>query len=278
MFLGMMQFWFGQGVLGNVGLKGKTIDAGEQEEENLTPEVERDRLIVIGILAFSTIFFWMAFEQAGGSMTIFAKDYTNRVLTGAASNIFKIVNTLLTIIPLAVVTWVLFRLFSVTFSRYTISNAFLTASFIIIWGISLWMLKREFDAEVAEVPASWFGILNSIFIIALAPFFSKIWDSRYNPRYRKVWGRLDLAGDGFRRAGLGRHQHPTGSADGIGQYGVAGAGVPVAYDGGTMCFPGWVVVYQQAVTYKAGWADVWCMVWLICNSQLPGRLVRQLYR
>ena len=32
-----------------------------------------------------------------------------------------------------------------------------------------------------EVPASWFNILNSFFIIALAPLFSKLWDSPLNP-------------------------------------------------------------------------------------------------
>ena len=32
-----------------------------------------------------------------------------------------------------------------------------------------------------EVPASWFGVLNSLFIIAFAPLFSKWWESKYNP-------------------------------------------------------------------------------------------------
>lgn len=36
------------------------------------------------------------------------------------------------------------------------------------------------DKEI-EVPASWFGILNSLFIICFAPLFSKIWESKYNP-------------------------------------------------------------------------------------------------
>ncbi len=32
-----------------------------------------------------------------------------------------------------------------------------------------------------EVPASWFSTLNSLFIISLAPLFSKWWESKYNP-------------------------------------------------------------------------------------------------
>ena len=61
------------------------------------------------------------------------------------------------------------------------SNILLGTSFVIIWGIVIWMLNREFGKETAEVNASWFGILNSFFIIAFAPLFSKIWQSKFNP-------------------------------------------------------------------------------------------------
>ena len=114
-------------------------------------------------------------------MTIFANDYTNRLLTGTSSTIFKWVNTILTIAPLGIVTFVLLKLFGQTFSKYKVSNIFLGLSFVIIWGVALWMLKREFDGDSSEVPASWFGILNSFFIIAFAPLFSKVWESKYNP-------------------------------------------------------------------------------------------------
>ena len=141
----------------------------------------KDRLIVIGVLAFFTIFFWWAFEQAGGSMTIFANDYTDRVLTGGGASTFKIANTLLTVIPMLIITWVLAMLFKQTFSKYSLSNILLGLSFAVIWGVVIWMLKREFVSDKAEVTASWFGILNSFFIIAFAPLFSKVWQSKYNP-------------------------------------------------------------------------------------------------
>jgi POT family proton-dependent oligopeptide transporter len=35
--------------------------------------------------------------------------------------------------------------------------------------------------SLTEIQASWFGILNSLFIITLAPLFSKWWESKYNP-------------------------------------------------------------------------------------------------
>jgi POT family proton-dependent oligopeptide transporter len=60
------------------------------------------------------------------------------------------------------------------------------------------MLNKEFTAPVAEVPASWFGILNSFFIITFAPLFSKIWESRFNPSGPVKFGLgLVLLGIGF---------------------------------------------------------------------------------
>ena len=41
-------------------------------------ELVADRLKAICVFSFFTIFFWFAFEQSGGSMTIFAADYTDR--------------------------------------------------------------------------------------------------------------------------------------------------------------------------------------------------------
>ncbi len=43
-------------------------------------KTERNRIIVIFILAFFVIFFWGAFEQAGASLTLFADRQTNRTL------------------------------------------------------------------------------------------------------------------------------------------------------------------------------------------------------
>ena len=144
-------------------------------------KVTRDRMIAVIFFAFITIFFWAIFEQAPSSLTIFARDYTQRILEGNAAFIFKIVNSMMTLVPLGIITWVLWLLFNKTFSKYFLSNIFLAISFLIIWGIAIWMLSIEFGKEIAEVPASWFGVLNSLFIITFAPLFSKCWESKYNP-------------------------------------------------------------------------------------------------
>src|SRR5690606_8373086 len=140
----------------------------------------RDRLIVVVIFSIFTVFFWAAFEQAGGSMTIFAEKYTQRVLEGNAGLTFKIIDAILTVVPLGIISYVLIKLFGQTFKKYSIGNIILSFSFLVIWGIVLWKVDKEFSSPDAEVPATWFGILNSLFIIAFAPLFSKWWESKYN--------------------------------------------------------------------------------------------------
>jgi POT family proton-dependent oligopeptide transporter len=225
MFLGMLQFYFAQGIFGKIGLSPRKdehleisqmeghMEIDEDNEENVPANVERDRLMVIGILSVFTIFFWMAFEQAGGSMTIFAKDYTNRVLTGGAADNFRWFNAILTFTPMAIVTYVLISLFRKTFKSYALSNIFLGTSFVIIWGVAIWMVQNEFSQEASEVPASWFGILNSFFIIAFAPVFSKIWESKLNPSASiKFALGLILLGLGFGVLAFGSASIPSGAA------------------------------------------------------------------
>jgi proton-dependent oligopeptide transporter, POT family len=272
MGLGMIMFFLGKSMFGEIG---KQKPSAASAAIDVPANVARDRLVVIGILSFFTIFFWMAFEQAGGSMTIFAKDYTARILSGSSASLFFWVNTALTVGPLAIVTYVLYTLVRKTYGQIPLSNISICFSFVIIWIIALWMLNKEynmkayvvsfattvetesgekstktiertiqwdqplavdqkifvidseakggngklkiineeqaarfdteFNAQVlkekqseTEVPASWFGILNSFFIIAFAPALSRVWESKLNPSAPGKFGLgLILLGLGF---------------------------------------------------------------------------------
>ncbi len=162
-----------------------------------TPLV-RDRLIAVAIFAFFTVFFWASFEQAAGTLPIFAADYTQRSLTGGSATTFKIIDLVVTIIPLVIITWVLIRLFAQTFSRISLSNIILAFSFLIVWGIVGFKIWNELNTVGTEVPATWFAILNSLFIIMFAPLFSRWWESKYNPSAAFKYGfGLILLGIGF---------------------------------------------------------------------------------
>lgn len=208
MFFGMLQFYFAQNIFGSIGLKPekKVKGFGEIKNESPITSIEFDRILVILVFSVATIFFWWAFEQAGGSMTIFANDYTNRNLSGEASLVFKTVNTLITIVPMIVITYVFIKLFQNISQIFFLSNLFLGTSFVIIWSIILFMLGLlpsfiasfsidyfdffkhyvPFEWNVSkindtEIPASWFSVLNSLFIIIFAPIFSMLWSSKLNP-------------------------------------------------------------------------------------------------
>jgi POT family proton-dependent oligopeptide transporter len=160
--------------------------------------IVRDRIIAVSIFGVFTVFFFAAFEQSLGSMTIFARDYTSRALEGSSAMIFKIVDLILTVGPLAIITWVLYLLFKKTYSKIPYSNIVLALSFVCLWFIVFYKINNEFSKEGTEVPATWFGILNSFFIITLAPFFSKWWESKYNPSAAMKFGiGLVLLGLGF---------------------------------------------------------------------------------
>lgn len=163
-------------------------------------KIVRDRMIAVIIFAFFTVFFWMSFEQGATSLVIFARDFVDRSLLGDGQMIFNIVNTLLTTVPLAIITWVLILLGKQTFKNIPGSNYVLGICFVGIWGIVLWMLAREFSAKESEITVSWFSILNSFFIIAFASVFSKWWDSKYNPSAAVKYGLgliIMAAGFGF---------------------------------------------------------------------------------
>ncbi|GAA4138325.1 peptide MFS transporter [Sphingobacterium kyonggiense] len=185
MFFGMIQFYFAQKIFGIIGEKPNTVHTPtehvEPEEDEAPKNVVRDRLVVVAVLMIASIFFFFAFEQAGGSMTIFAKDYTQRVLTGGAGETFKWVDAALTIFPIIIVTYVLFKLSQQIFSKYPMTVIATAISFAIIWVLGIWKVNREFSLDQTEVTVSWFQILNSFFIITLASSFSKLWEKVWNP-------------------------------------------------------------------------------------------------
>lgn len=174
--------------------------------------ITRDRIIAVCFCGLFTVFFFMAFEQSLGSMTIFADSYTNRELEGSAAMIFKIIDALLTTVPLIIVSWVLLKLFGQTFKRISVSNIILGITFIGIWALVLFRLFNKFSEPGNTIDASWFAILNSFFIISLAPLFSKWWESKYNPSAGMKYGfGLILLGIGFGILAYGAWEIPQGA-------------------------------------------------------------------
>lgn len=85
MVLGLIVYLvFRRGYLGDIGLvpAGKTrVGDTIAARRPLTPE-ERDRVLAIVIVVFFSTFFWLASEQAGSSLNLFALERTNRSVAG----------------------------------------------------------------------------------------------------------------------------------------------------------------------------------------------------
>lgn len=175
-------------------------------------KIVRDRMIAVIIFAFFTIFFWMSFEQAASSLVIFARDSVDRSLAGTSLTIFNTFNTLLTVVPLILISYVLYLLAKGTWKKAPSTNIVLAITFAFVWIVAAWMLYNEFTKEASEIEPSWFSILNSFFIITFASSISKIWDSKFNPPAAVKYGLgLIIMAVGFGFLAYGAH----GIADGV---------------------------------------------------------------
>ncbi len=173
--------------------------------------VERERLIVVFIIAFFVIFFWASFEQAGTTMTVFAKDYTNRVLTDNWAIIYKIIDLVVSITPMLVLSWVIFKLAKAIIKTHPLTILFITVSFLIIWALVIYRVYGKVVGDATLVDTSWFQILNPLFIITLAPLYSKFWERFSFSAPQKFFGGLTLLGLGFGMLALGASSIPTGA-------------------------------------------------------------------
>jgi POT family proton-dependent oligopeptide transporter len=205
MLIGSIQFKLSEKMFGEIGLAPtKTEKTEEEKEKENAPltKIEKDRLKVVGVLAFFSIFFWAAFEQAGSSMTIFASEYTDRSLNGGAITIFKVISAFLSALPVGILTWMFLGMNKSIGKDYPKAMSFMALSVIILWGIIGFMVYNQFYNENPEVPATWFQSLNALFIFTLAPLFSVIWEklakTKFNPSGPQKFAiGLILLGIGF---------------------------------------------------------------------------------
>lgn len=130
---------------------------------------EKRNILVIYILAFFVVFFWAAFEQAGASLTYFAEEQTDRFLP----NFYDLDLTL----TRKVISIVIFTALSVDLTYFVgkrLNKSFDLPTYlsVIIFAVTISFI---FFSSGEEVNTSYFGSLNPIFIIVLAPVMSSLW-------------------------------------------------------------------------------------------------------
>src|SRR5690606_40183840 len=138
-------------------------------DEQAHPDtVGKDRVRDVALLMIASIFDFLAVESGARLLTIFAEDFTQRLLAGNAATSFKWSDAILTIFPIVVVTIVLISLAKKIFKQYPLTILFTLISFASITVLGLWKVQREFTSLETEVTVSWFQILNAFFIVMFA--------------------------------------------------------------------------------------------------------------
>ncbi len=129
--------------------------------------IERDRIIVIFILAFFVIFFWSAFEQAGASLTLFAEKNVDRDVP------FGINKWLIFVVGSALIFY-LSKFFEWFFQWK--KNAHLVISAVGTVGLLVLVFVGKINSlHFDQIPASWFQSVNPLVIVAFAPIMSWLW-------------------------------------------------------------------------------------------------------
>lgn len=81
-----MQLMMAKKYLGDIGVKPSAhhlaLSGGGAAKDKVLTAEERDRVKVIVIMSVVSIVFWVGYEQAGGLLNIYAKDFTDRTILG----------------------------------------------------------------------------------------------------------------------------------------------------------------------------------------------------
>jgi proton-dependent oligopeptide transporter, POT family len=128
---------------------------------------ERQRIIVIFILAFFVIFFWACFEQAGASLTLFADQQVHR-------DVHIFVPGWITLAVCLGITFFLTKGLA-WFFEWKKKVEYLITGIGSVVLIFLFANGTITDFVKEEFPASWFQSVNPLGVILLAPLFSSLW-------------------------------------------------------------------------------------------------------
>jgi proton-dependent oligopeptide transporter, POT family len=141
-----------------------------------TTAPEKQEVTVIIILVTFNIFFWMGFEQAGGTMTLFADQQTDRDVGG---------------LGMIVIAAVVFAC-AYNFRRSTKNEITGQALWVGLTGMFVLMgiatvalaLYNLSTGKTTNIPASQFQAINPLLIVALAPTFSNLWSKLDSGKFK----------------------------------------------------------------------------------------------
>jgi len=145
------------------------------EHPKLTTE-ELNRLMVVFMMLLFSISFWFVFQQAGSTLTLFAKEYTNRVLFGfeIPASWFQTVNAFLIVGLGPVFVWIWTKRagkFPSSPVKFALGLLFAALGFFLL-APAAWMARPTPADPIAKVNMSWLMgvyLLHTIGELCISP-------------------------------------------------------------------------------------------------------------
>lgn len=179
MVLGLLIFYFGRPMLGDIGTRKFLLVENAQKSQNqVLTVVEKDRISVLFILAVFCIVFWMAFEQAGSSMSIFALNYTERYISyfdfTVPASWFQSLNPLFVIVLAPIISniWVWRANLGKNISnvhKFVIALVVLSLGFLVMVVAGLSISKSDTSAHVSMFFLTFSILLQTIAELCISP-------------------------------------------------------------------------------------------------------------
>ena len=142
----------------------------------LTKKQTRERVVALCLVFAVVIFFWMAFNQNGQSLTWFARDYTQSVATGwprAGFNVWI----------LALLCISIYTLFAAFQAAKRATRLICGAITLALWGIAIYLYKGM--PEVLDIQPQLFQQFNPFFVVLLTPVIMAIFNALASAKSEK---------------------------------------------------------------------------------------------
>ncbi len=148
-------------------LVSKKADGGKADaksnEKEMSPAETKERIICLILVFAVVIFFWMAFHQNGLTLTWFADEFTAREATGVTGMEFSVIN----------LVWCIFMVFGIcgllTSRKASAKSKLINTLLIIIPAAILVYTYMETGSDVVKIDAPIFQQFNPCFVVALTP-------------------------------------------------------------------------------------------------------------
>ena len=140
--------------------KGKDDKTPVKETNELSKAETKERIICLCLVFAVVIFFWMAFHQNGNTLTLFARDYTQKTSEGLQSMAFDVTN-------LVACIFVVYGCFGLAQSKTGKGKGISLG--VIVAAIAFLFYKYNNLEGAVDVEAPIFQQFNPCYVVALTP-------------------------------------------------------------------------------------------------------------